>query len=699
VQHVLAAQQGRLTLWLPVFMGAGVLLYFSLRSEPPLWAGAAVALPAAIAAALTRFPIRAIAAPLAAAAIGFAAAQIATARAPPLEYLPHKAVELSGTVQAVEVLPEGERVTLRPVQPDGGAALPRSLRVRLRANDPAKPKAGDAIRIRALVQAPSPPAYPGAWDLQRDAFFSGLGGYGFAIGKAELLSRAPLTGLAGRLQALRETIATRFEAALPGAKGAVAATLLTGVPTAIPQPDREAFRASGLAHLLAVAGLHIGIVMGLAFGASRALLALWEYAALHWPTKQIAALVALAAGGFYMLLTGMHVPIMRSFAMACLLTLAVLSGRRAISLRALALAATVLIVAEPQQVPGVSFQMSFSAVLALIAGYEALHPHLHALYGDGARWRRLALHVTALALTSALAGTASAPFGAYHFGRIQVYFVLANMVAVPLTALWVMPAGLIALGLLPLGLERLALVPMGWGIGAILWVARTVAGWPASTVEVPHMPGWGLALVGLGMAWLGLWRGPLRLASVVVIAAGLISPILVRPPDLLVSDDARLVGVRTATGVFVERQTGASKFTRDAWVQYWADGPPMPFPRGPGSAAAEAIVCTSEACRLHPRPGAVSAVLVRGEASAAADCGTAPVVLAIGRARPDCAGAAITIDRQELRRRGATAIWLTPDGAEVITDRDWRGVRPWIPNTQGGQPPAPLDLPLAPAGA
>ncbi len=568
MQHVLAAQQGRLALWLPVFMGAGVLLYFSLRCEPPVWAGAAVALPAAVAAVLVGFPIRAITAPLAAAAIGFAAAQLATARAPPLEHLPHRAVELSGTVQAVEVLPEGVRVTLRPVQLDDGSALGRSLRVRLRAKDPAAPEAGDTIRVRALVQAPSPPAYPGGWDLQRDAFFSGLGGYGFAIGRAELLAHAPVTGLPGRLQALRETIASRFEAALPGAEGAVAATLLTGVPTAIPGPDREAFRASGLAHLLAVAGLHIGIVMGLAFGASRALLALWEYAALHWPTKQIAALVALAAGGAYMLLTGMHVPIMRSFAMASLFTLAVLSGRRAVSLRGLALAAAVLILAEPQQVPGVSFQMSFSAVLALIAGYEALRPHLHALYGDGAPWRRSVLHVTALALTSALAGTASAPFGAYHFGRIQLYFVLANMVAVPLTALWVMPAGLIALGLLPLGLERLALVPMGWGVGAILWIARTTASWPAATLAVPHMPGWGLVLVGLGMAWLGLWRGPLRLAGAVVIAAGLTSPIMVRPPDLLISEDARMVGVRTAAGVFVERQTGASKFTRDAWVQY-----------------------------------------------------------------------------------------------------------------------------------
>ena len=276
----------------------------------------------------------------------------------------------------------------------------------------------------------------------------------------------------------------------------------------------------GLAHLLAVAGLHIGIVMGWTLAFARLAFAASEHASLHWPTKKLAALAALTAGGGYMVLTGMHVPIVRSFAMACLYTVAVLAGRRAISLRGLALAATVLMLLEPQEVPGVSFQMSFSAVLALISGYEALRPALRELHGSGSWQRRFASHLAALALTSALAGTASAPFGAYHFGRIQVYFVVANMIAVPLAALWVMPAGLIALLLMPFGLDWLAFVPMGWGADAILYVARTTASWPAATFDVPHMPAWGLAVTGFGIAWLGLWRSRLRLIGVPVIASG-----------------------------------------------------------------------------------------------------------------------------------------------------------------------------------
>ena len=155
--------------------------------------------------------------------------------------------------------------------------------------------------------------------------------------------------------------------------------------------------------------------MGLFFAATRSGLAWSEWAALHWPLKAIAAAVALVAGGAYMALTGAHVPIVRSFAMAGLFTVAVLFGRRAVSLRGWALALAVLVILSPNEVLGVSLQMSFSAVLALIAGYEALRPGLRRLRGGGGRGRHLLLYVVGLALTSALAGTASAPYAAFHF--------------------------------------------------------------------------------------------------------------------------------------------------------------------------------------------------------------------------------------------------------------------------------------------
>ncbi len=574
--ELLDAERDRAPLWLPVFMAAGVLGYYDLRFEPPVWVGAAVALPALLAAIrLRRVNWQRAALPaLAAAAIGFATAQFATARAPPpAAALPTHATQVSGTVRAVEALPEGRRVTLEAVRLDDGAVpQARYLRIRLRRDDRAVLGTGDVMRVRALVRAPWPPAYPGGWDLQRDAFYAGLGGSGFALGPAELVSpgspRAPLR----LVQRLREIIAGRVSAAIPGTAGAFAVTLLTGFQNAMPVNDHDAFRAAGLAHLLAVAGLHIGIVMGFAMVLARTALAASEHASLFWPAKQLAALAALLAGLGYALLTGLHVPILRSFLMASLFTLAVLAGRRAISLRGLAVAATALMLAEPQEVPGVSFQMSFSAVLALISGYAALRPWLNRLRGKSLM-RRFGGYLLALALTSALAGTASAPFGAYHFGRVQVYFVIANMAAVPLTALWVLPAGraVTAADAVRAGVpaaEADGLGRRGGGLGGARY--SLLAGCDR---ECPTHPGVGAggAVTRPGLAW--------TVANAAAAGGG--GGDRAGPGIAGAGAAARLAGVQRCAadrGTHRRRRSGsspapsASKFTRDAWLQYWSAG-------------------------------------------------------------------------------------------------------------------------------
>ena len=318
-----------------------------------------------------------------------------------------------------------------------------------------------------------------------------------------------------------------------------------------------------------------------------------------------------------MLLTGAHVPIIRSFAMACLVTLGVIVGRRALSLRGLALAMAALLLLAPEQAMGVSFQMSFSAVLALIAGYDALRPALMRLNAGGGWRRRLSGHVVALALTSALAGTASAPFAAYHFGQVQLYNVLANVAAVPLTAFWIMPAGLLSLALMPLHLEFLSLVPMGWGASAVLWIGRTVSALPSATLMVPHMPDWGLVCVALGMAWLGLWRTRLRLAGVVPLLLGLASPALVRPPDVLLAADGRLAAIFSHGDMFVQEKDGSSDFTEDAWRQMWAARIRALPDRPEGG-----VACTNRACRVSEGNNSPTVILLLGPANET-DCDAA----------------------------------------------------------------------------
>ena len=685
--RLLEAEQGRLALWLPVAMGCGVLAFLLPRADPPGWLAWVGLLPMIPAAWLARRHLLAgwLAGLLAAFGLGFALAAWHVARAAPLPELPRGAVVVTGTVIELDPLPQGARITLAGARwAEGGEPMARTLRIRLQPRDLARPEPGDVIAVRALVRAPSPPAYPGAWDFQRAAFFEGQGGAGFALAPLEVLRRG---GAAPPLAGLRAAIETRVMAALPGAAGAIAAALLTGGQSGIPPAELQAMRDSGLAHLLSVSGLHIAIVLGLAFWLVRAGLALWPGFALRYGTRPWAALAGLAAGGAYMVLTGSQVPMQRSFVMAALVTLALLAGRRAISPRLLGFAAVAVMAVQPAAILGPSFQMSFAAVLALIAGFEAARPWLSAGTAPRPWWQRGLLIVAASLLTSVLAGAATTPFGLHHFGRLQLYGVAANAVAVPLTSLLVMPAGLLALFMMPLGLEAWPLWLMGWGVEGVLAVARAVASWPASSVAAVPIPGWGLALVALGLCWLCLWRARWRWLGVPAMAAGLTTGLLVTPPDAVVASDGRLFALRSGEQLLLERRAGASRFTRDIWLRSFGEAAAPDLPR---EGDAGRIACTPNACTLHDAAGAPAILLLRPPASpprrgprppeppAAGVCGTAPVILSPEPVRGRCEASQV-VDRFAVWRDGAHAVWLTPDGPRVLSDRAHRGDRPWVP--------------------
>ena len=309
--------------------------------------------------------------------------------------------------------------------------------------------------------------------------------------------------------------------------------------------------------------------------------------------------------------------------------------------------------------------------------------------------RRLLAYLAALALTSTLAGTASLPYGAYHFGHVQIYYILSNIFAVPVTALWVMPAGMIALLLMPFGLEWIALVPMGYGARLIIFITRFTAALPDATVPAPHAPAWGLVLLSVGIAWLGIWRSRIRLVGLVAIAVGIVSPAFDRPPDILVSADASLIGFRTEQGVFLQRTRGNPAFTRDAWFERWDVSTASDVPAA-GSVASGALECVPDACVFRPHPDDMTALLVRGP-SRPSGCADAAVVVSAEPARSVCPWPSPrSVDRFAVWRDGAIAIWLGPHGARVLTDREDRGERPWVPPPPKPRPRPVSNLPMAP---
>jgi competence protein ComEC len=687
----LHAERERWPLWLPAGLGLGIALYFALPVEPPLWVGTlglAVAL-------ITGWLVRRRAA-LALAAIGlitvflgFTAAELRTllVAAPVLEKRlgPN---HVTGQVLTVEPRSAGGRVVLRQVDLPGLApqAVPARVRVRLARYDDRELRPGQWIRVRAILRPPPAPSIPRAFDFARQAYFQQLGAVGYAVGRVGLVEPwgPGGTGADRTLSKAwqlwwskqRSFVARRVLASLEGDSGAVAVALMTGQRGAISEAVLEAMRISGLAHLLAISGLHMGLVAGLLFLGLRACLALSPKLALRFAIKKWAA-VAAALGAFgYLFLVGATVPTQRAFFMIGLVLLATLMDRNPFSLRMVAWAAIAVLLIAPESLLSASFQMSFAAVTALVAGYEALTLRRFGRWGERGPATKVGLYLGGVALTSVIAILATSSFAIFHFNRLALYGLAANLVAVPLTAMWIMPWALLALALLPFGLEGLALAPMGWGIGGMLEVAKAVAGLPGAALPVPAMPLAGLGLVCFGGLWLCLWRRPWRLAGLGAIAAGLLSLALIRPPDILVSGDGKLLAVRSPNGELWLSSTKRERFVAKTWLRRAGrDGKSGRLWPREGSGAAGRLNCDALGC-IYRAAGQVVALVEDGRALAD-DCRLASVLISLEPVRQDCGAPAVVIDRFDLWRDGGHVLWLDAGLVQIERVTDWRGERPW----------------------
>jgi competence protein ComEC len=282
-----------------------------------------------------------------------------------------------------------------------------------------------------------------------------------------------------------------------------------------------------------------------------------------------------------------------------------------------------------------------------------------------------------MVLTSLVATLATAAFGVYHFNRVTGYGVIANMAAVPITGFWVMPFLILCVLLMPIGLEGLVLQPAGWGIAAILWTARTVAGWPGAVATVRAMPPGGIALVSIGGLWLCLWRRSWRWGGLAAIAAGFATLFLMQPPDILVSEDGKLVAIAESDGSVRLSSRRFDRFAGQEWLRRAGQDRALSWSQ-PQSAAESRLSCAVDDCRYRLKGREVA--ILKAEAGFAKACERSDLVVSLVPAAGNCK--APLIDLKSLARNGAYAIWLEPEGVRVLSVRSRQGDRPWTPQSE-----------------
>lgn len=564
--HALAAARGLLFPWVPVLIALGVGLWFALPSEPgPLFYTVVVVI------FLTTFGfshygpdvLRPVMIAVICLLLGILAAGIRahTLAAPVLSFRYYGPVEGRIVVidrsQSDKVRLTLDQVVLSNTNP---GRVPKRVRVSLHGDQQyLQPEPGQIILVTAHLAAPDGPVEPGGFDFRRMAFFDQLGAVGYARMPA-LLLLPPKPG-EQVINRLRARIRHGVEAQIAGDPGAFAAALMTGDRAGIGQEVVEDLRRSNLSHLLAISGLHMGLLAGFVFSALRYGFALFPALALRVNSKKLAAIIAIGASWFYLLLSGGNVATERAFVMVAVMLVAVLFDRRALSLRSVAMAAMILLLAQPESLMEPGFQMSFAATVALVAGFAALRGRVQTH-----RMPWWASAIFTLVFSSFLAGLATAPVAAAHFNRVAGYGLLANLLAVPVMGFAVMPAAVLSGVLAPLGLEGPALWVMQQGTTWILYVANMVAGWEGSVRAVISPPAIVLPVMALGALWVILWRGPVRALGAFPVVAAFAIWATAERPQLLISADAGIIGLQTVEGRAISAEKGAGFAVRQ-WLE------------------------------------------------------------------------------------------------------------------------------------
>ena len=567
------AQHGRLFLWVPVCLSIGIGIYFSIRFEPAagliqVICGVCVILGLMVTpgwASGYTVILRGVFLIL----LGFLLAVLRThsVAEPVLGWRYYGPIQ--GTVMGIDRSNSNKpRVTLKNVDL-GKISKPRTptyIRVSFHSDVGLQHLVpGAYIRTIGSVSPPSGPVEPGGFDFQMYAWFKRLGAVGYSRKLVELVQPPDLNTYSLKLFDLRMRISDHIRSRIQGQTGTFAAAILTGDRSTIDPDVLQDLRDSNLAHLLAISGLHMGLLVGFCFALVRYGLALIPYVALKWPTKKIGAFIAILAGFTYLQISGAAVATERAFIMVTVMLVGVIMDKPAITLRAVALAATILLVLHPESLLQPGFQMSFAATTALVACFEYLKHQTH--------WQRLQFGrnrfvqpIIALVISSFIAGAATAPFAAYHFNQIAQYGLLANLSSVPVMGMVVMPAAVLAGVMSVVGLDAIPFWIMGQGIDWILGCAHWVAELNGSVIAVPQGQAGVLPLIGCGAVMFILWKGNVRWTGIGVCGFAFIMWMQTERPVILISDTGRLLGVMQNGERALNRSKG-SGFAASVWLE------------------------------------------------------------------------------------------------------------------------------------
>ena len=673
-----ALQSGRFVVWAPVFLCAGIWTYFNLPNEPSLIAVDGLAVPVVGLFWIGRHSSIALLIGLVLLGFGISKARQEIVATPMLRATVSSS-DISGYIADADNRGGNKRVLV--IELDSANNVPEGelpKRVRISTFNAPTALIGDHVRFTARLSPLPTPVMPGGFDYGRDLYFQSIGAMGSNITPPVFEERpVPWKFVERRFfHKLRSVMGARITAAIPGPIGAFANSIVTGERASIPAEMNTSLQISGLAHIISISGLHMSLVAGGVFWVMRAFLALFPVLALNYPIKKWSAVAALIVGFVYMLLADSGSATERSYIMIAVMFFAILVDRPAVSMRNIALAALIILVFNPEEAVRASFQMSFLAVMGIVAFFEYWNNRPVDMNAHEAsrlsRFSRFSLKLFAgSVLTTIVAGSLSSIAAVYHFGRVSPYGTISNALALPIADLIVMPAAMFGVLLMPFGLEYWPFKLVEIGLQAIMWISDSIATLPYANGMVPQPSLFGVSFMVAGALIICLVLGAFRWLGAGLILAGMYLGATVHLPKILIEDRASNVAIGDEAGNYVLADANKGKFAADKWLQSNGQLETME-----ASAARAGWTCAENMC--FSDLASMSVAYVHEPSDADWECPPTAIIIADFPLREKCAEAKLKIDRFDVWKSGAHAVYIDGNVALVETSKGEQGDRPWV---------------------
>jgi competence protein ComEC len=447
------------------------------------------------------------------------------------------------------------------------APLPRSVRISTKG-DVSHLDVGTRIRVWVTLMPPPGPVVPGGFSFKRYAYFKQIGAIGYAKSRIQIVMHEPnLNTFIKFINNVRQNIKSKIYKCLHKDAASIITALLIGDSSGISKENFAAIRQSGIAHIIAISGMHIMIVVGCLFYIIRwSILRIFPNFASYYDSKKIAAVISIAGSLIYLMLAGHPISAQRAFIMAVVVLMAMILDRDHDPLRAIASAAIIVLLLFPESLLSASFQMSFAAALGLISAFSLMRKHWPSL--PTSRWLpKIGLYVMTTTFSSVIAGLATTPFVIYHFNQFSAYSLLTNLFAIPLTNFIIMPLGIITMVLIPLSLEGITLPLMGMATKWMLYLAHGISEIDGAWIYVPSFSAVSIAFLALGGVLLCIMQTKLRLTGLLFLSWGLV---LYQPsvPDIMIEQKGELIALKHQKQYYFSTLAKA-RFVRTSWQQYY----------------------------------------------------------------------------------------------------------------------------------